>query len=209
MADEPEKMSINVYTNQKDPILKAENSSNEYILRMNEEYNNINAELRFKVQELRNIIDDLENDNDKQDSSIRYMRGMIKNYIELVKLHKSIISKRKDLTKVDNKELKLFDNYCDDIQNVMTCSFFLYMFNSTILLYLDILSVMSIWQISLNICICVFSSVHFYNMSKYYNLFGKDYKIVQNIVGSIEEQVVQVKEIESSSDFLSEYIDNL
>ena len=78
MSEEQEKMSINVYTNNKDSIMKSDNSTHEYIMKLNEEYNNNNIKLRFKVQELRDKIDNLEDENDRYDTSIRYMKGMIK-----------------------------------------------------------------------------------------------------------------------------------
>jgi hypothetical protein len=209
MSDELEKMSINVYTNQKESILKSDNSCNDYILKMNEEYNNCNIQMRLKIKELRNINDDLESDNDKQDSSIRYMRGMMKNYIELVQLYKYIVTKKDDLRKIDNKELKRYDNYCHDLLDVTTFSFFFYLFNSVVFLYLDMLSIMDIVQNTINICICLVSSSYFYNMGRYDNLFLRDFNIVHNIVDSIKEDVAKIKQIESSSDFLDEFIDNI
>ncbi len=209
MSTEPEKMSINVYTTHKDSILKSDNSSNEYILKMNEELNKSNSELRLKVQELRNMIDDLESETDKQDSSIRYMRGMIKNYIELNNLHKSIMVKKNSLSKIDSNELNTFDSYCNDVRDAAMCATLLYMFNNIVFLYFDMVSILGVIQNIFSIFICVFSSCHLYQIGKYYNIFGKDYKVVNNIIKNIDDDIVKIKEIESSSDFLSEYVDNL
>ena len=117
MEGEHDKMSINVYTNQKEPIMKADNSSTEYILKMNEEYNNRYVDMQLKIQELRHSYDELEITTDKQDSSIRYMRGMLKNYVELRDLYKSMVGRREELTKIDNKELKMYDTYCMSVYN--------------------------------------------------------------------------------------------
>ena len=127
MSNEPEKMSINVFTNQKDAIMKGDNSScNEYILRMNEEYNNSNIDLRIKIQEMKSEMDDLEDCNDKQETSLRYMRGVLKNYVELKILYKSVCNRRCDYNKFCDKELRLSDEYLNNYYRMIVSSVFVY-----------------------------------------------------------------------------------
>tara|TARA_A100001015_G_C14996058_1_gene716257 strand:- start:1108 stop:1737 length:630 start_codon:yes stop_codon:yes gene_type:complete len=209
MEGEHEKMSINVYTNQKESIMKADNSSTEYVLKMNEEYNNRHVDMQLKIQELRHSYEDLENTTDKQDSSIRYMRGMLKNYVELRDLYKSMVERREELTKINNKELKLYDTYCLNVYNSFLFFMFLYFVNNLVLIYAGIISASVFIKSVLSMIICGGASIQYYDIGRMYNNIGKDYNLIEKMATGIDEDLAKIKEIEDGSDFLSEYIDGM
>lgn len=209
MSNEPEKMSINVFTTNKESIMKSENSSTEFIIKQNEEYNNSNVTLRIELVQLRNDMERLEEDNDKQDTSIRYMRGMLKNYVELKGLYKSIVESREKLAKIDAKELKMYDKYCIDQGLCIMFFIFLFIMNNLVFVYMGVMPLRVLMKMMLSVVICGSVSCQYYGLNEQMKNMGKDYNLVKNVVEGIDESLVKIKKIESSSDFLSEYIDGL
>lgn len=209
MSNEPEKMSINVFTTNKDSIMKSENSSTEFIIKQNEEYNNSNVKLRIELVQLRTDMERLEDDNDKQGTSIRYMRGMLKNYVELKGLYKSIVESREKLAKIDAKELKMYDKYCIDQGLCIMFFIFLFIMNNLVFVYMGVMPLRVLMKMMLSVVICGSVSCQYYGLNEQMKNMGKDYNFVKNVVEGIDESLVKIKKIESSSDFLSEYIDSL
>ena len=209
MSDETEKMSINVYTTNKDSILKADNSSTEYILKLNEEYNNTNVELRLKISELRDTIDELESTNDKQDSSMRYMRGMLKNYVELKMLYKGISDKNDSLYKINDKELKLYNKYFDTYFNMLFACICMYYTSLMCFVYLGYMNLNMVIISFIRITGCINICIKYYNIESY-DLGNREIcEVVKRISEGIKEDKDNIKKIEDGSDFLTEYIDNL
>ena len=76
-----DKVNINIYDDNKARINNADNSTQEYIILMNEELNNKILILNTELDEKNNEISILECDQDKNEKSITYMRGMLKNLV--------------------------------------------------------------------------------------------------------------------------------
>ena len=198
MSIEPEKMSINVFTNQKEKIMKSDQSCNEYILRMNEEYNNSNIELRLKVEDLNVKIDNLENDNDKQDSSIRYMKGLLKNYVELKMLYKTMNNKRVDYIKFNDKCIK-------EYYYLIFMCVAMYYVNLVIFLFVDIITIQTIFAALISLAISLGFCFNYYHMDRQLH----NNKQIVNINDELKKDNKNIEEIEDGCDFISEYIDNL
>jgi hypothetical protein len=207
MSEEQEKMSINVYTNNKDSIMKSDNSTHEYIMKLNEEYNNNNIKLRFKVQELRDKIDNLEDENDRYDTSIRYMKGMIKNYVELRDLYKKMNKRRNELNKLDMKEIEKYKEYMkvyEHMNEMCLCVYYGCMF---FYLYMGFVDYRYIWLSMFTLASSVYCLQVYYNINMYKE--GKNINIINAINLGINEDDKNIKDIEGGNDFLDDYIDNL
>lgn len=203
---EPETMSINVFTNNKESILKSDNSSNEYILKMNEEYNNNNIKLNYELQDLKHVVNNLESENDKNETSIRYMRGMLKNYVELKLLYKSVSDRRFECNKLYNKDINNMDKYNTDMYQTIILSIFIYYLTMIVNVYFENTSIYDIFvSVSILISSIIFST-------KYYNLnpnITLNHLTIDSIKDDINKSLTDIKVIEDSNNFLDEYIDNI
>jgi hypothetical protein len=208
MSEEVDKMSINVFTNNREEILKSDNSSTEYILKMNESLTNSIIDLRLKVQELRNKVDELETENDKQDSSMRYMRGMLNNFVELVELYKSVSNRKGDINKVNDKELEFYCGYSNRMFDAYYMTLILYIFSNIVGCYFEFVDISTICKGCCSIVICALVSFQYCELIDDHT-FTDNPKLINAIVNGIEDDTKKIKEIESSSDFISDYIDCL
>ena len=207
MSDEPEKMSINVFTSKREEIMKSDNSSNEYILKMNEELHNSNIELRIQMQEMKSQIEDLENELDKNDASLRYMRGVLKNYVELKLLYKSLCAKKTDYNKFCDKELKLSDEYINNYYNMIVSCMCMFLMSMLLFMNFNLISLESMLYIVISMVSSFGATYNYYDIdSEFKNI---NYNIADNITQNIKEEMKKIKEIEDGNDFLSEYINNI
>lgn len=206
MSEEQEKMSINVFTNHRETIMKSDNSTHEFILRLNEEYNNENIKLRLKVQELRNKIDDLENDNDRYETSVRYMKGMLKNYVELRDLYRKMNERRKDLSELDMKHLQIYKEYNSVSDNISERCMHIYYICMLFYLYMGLIDYKYILLSIVTLVSSLYYLQMYYDITKYvYN----DSQKVDDLRVGIKDDNKSIKEIENGNDFLDEYIDNM
>ena len=206
MSTELETMSINVFTNNKEAIMKTDNSTHEYILKLNEEYNNENIKLRLKVQELRNKIDDIEGENDRFETSNRYMKGLLKNYIELKDLYKKINNRRQDLSNLDMKQIRLYKDYNTVCENIYERCMNIYYISMLVYLYIGLIDYKYILLSLVTFVSSLYYLQVYYDINKYkYD----DYKIVEELKLNIKKDNKNISEIENGNDFLEEYIDNI
>tara|TARA_Y100001980_G_C14532432_1_gene308557 strand:- start:702 stop:1322 length:621 start_codon:yes stop_codon:yes gene_type:complete len=206
MSTELETMSINVFTNNKEAIMKTDNSTHEYILKLNEEYNNENIKLRLKVQELRNKIDDIEGENDRFETSNRYMKGLLKNYIELKDLYKKINNRRQDLSNLDMKQIRLYKDYNTVCENIYERCMNIYYISMLVYLYMGLIDYKYILLSLVTFVSSLYYLQVYYDINKYkYD----DYKIVEELKLNIKKDNKNISEIENGNDFLEEYIDNI
>jgi len=78
-------------------------SHERYIILMNETLQTENRVLTKRNSELEKRIDELEEENENYDTSKRYTRGLLKNFVELERLHSKISDNNKK-TLVDVKK---------------------------------------------------------------------------------------------------------
>ena len=83
--------NINIFEKNKDVVRKADNSSQEYIILQNEALTNQNKGFIVEIQQLKIQIDELEEESDRYEKSKTYMRGLLKNFVEMNKDRNLII----------------------------------------------------------------------------------------------------------------------
>ena len=94
--DSTKKETINIFlknndnTTDKNDILKDSTPYERYIIQMNETLQIDNRNLVKEVNDLEKKNNELEEENESYDTSKRYTRGLLKNLVELEKLHSQI-----------------------------------------------------------------------------------------------------------------------
>jgi hypothetical protein len=184
--------------NAKDNTLKDSTPYERYIILINETLQAENRKLSSEIHDLEKNVSQLEEENETYDNSKRYTRGLLKNLVELEKLHSQISMKRK-LMFLDSKDYiqKYFKKYIYFFR-VLEC---------------------------IMICLCaviyhnnVFDSIQFSLFSMFFispiilteMIFSKfDLPKYTDDINEIKEIEDKIKKISDSQDFLSDYIDNL
>jgi len=192
---------VNIYfTNDKtrDNTLKDSTPYERYIILMNENLQSENRKLCSDNNELEKRISELEEENESYDNSKRYTRGLLKNLVELEKLHSEISAKRK-LMFLDSKNYitKYFKKYIYRFRILETFLICL----SAIIYHNNIFTYKHFFLFSIFfITPMVFTEIIF-------NKF--DLPVYTNDIEMIKETEEKIKKISDSQDFLSDYIDNL
>jgi hypothetical protein len=165
---------------------------------MNEMLQTENRKLTSEIHELEKNIGQLEEENETYDNSKRYTRGLLKNLVELEKLHAQVSGKRK-LMFLDSKDYinKYFNKYIY-LFRVLECMLVVF---SAVIYHINIFNSI---QFSLFSVFFVFPVI-FTEM-----IFNKfDLPKYTNDIEVIKEIEDKIKKISDSQDFLSDYIDNL
>ena len=192
---------VNIYfTNDKarDNTLKDSTPYERYIILMNESLQSENKKLCSENNVLESRISELEEENELYDNSKRYTRGLLKNLVELEKLHSEISAKHK-LMFLDSKNYinSYFKKYIYQFRIFETFLFCL----SAIIYHNNIFSYKQFLLFSIFfITPVVFTEIIFNKFDL--PLYTKDIEI-------IKETEEKIKKISDSQDFLSDYIDNL
>lgn len=93
MSIESKTESINIYLRDQDTktrILSDLSAERKYIILQNDTLQAENKTLNSKINELENQIDELETDSGKMERSMTYIKGMLKNFVEVDKLYRII-----------------------------------------------------------------------------------------------------------------------
>lgn len=184
--------------NAKDNTLKDSTPYERYIILINETLQVENRKLSSEIHELEKNVGQLEEENESYDNSKRYTRGLLKNLVELEKMHSQISAKHK-LMFLDSKDYiqKYFKKYIyffRVLECIMICL-------SAVIYHNNIFDTM---QFSLFSIFFIFPLV-FTEM-----IFSKfDLPKYSNDIDTIKEIEDKIKKIRDSQDFLSDYIDNL
>ena len=184
--------------NTKDNTLKDSTPYERYIILINETLQAENRKLSSEIHELEKNIGQLEEENESYDNSKRYTRGLLKNLVELEKMHSQISAKHK-LMFLDSKDYvqKYFKKYIyffRVLECIMIClSAVIYHNNVFDSIQFSLFSIFFIFPL-------IFTEMIFskFDSPKYIN----DIEIIKEIEDKI-------KKIKDSQDFLSDYIDNL
>ncbi len=145
---ETKPLNINI-TQGGEEIIKNNPTSNtfkDYIIKNNQDLNQENKDLQLKIKDLENELSSKEDENDKYDERIRYMKGLlvnlheIKNYALKIKDHqKELVGKYKQMTnrliKNDKDVSNFFVNYFWSVWVIMILDvlFFQFYLNTSIL----------------------------------------------------------------------------
>lgn len=205
-------INISVYENNKEKINNADNSYQEYIIQNNEFINNRNKEYIIQIKDIQNDLDTIEDENDKLEKRITYMRGFLHNSNQIIK--------------AKEKYIKLFFNYHKNIYeytNVLNKNILIFIKSLYLLFSLFYIILVSFWIFgSINFFIIIYNTIFLILASVisilYYNVNIKYYIDFDNTVNSfnistlegkkqIDFESNKIKELISSNDNISEYID--
>lgn len=210
----PNNISISVYEGNKERIQNADNSSQEYIILQNEELNKQNRDFIVQITEKDTHIEELEIDNDKMETSIKNMRGVMHNFSAKIKKQTQIIklqdNKYKDLrdyAKVVNDFVKIISDY-PNMYIMITLS---------LLITSYILGLITLWQSF------IYLLFNFINFSIICSHLKSNHDVVRNVdknTESMNQKTInynnnircleaEILEIDRSNNFIEEYIDNI
>ena len=103
--------NVNIYLGQsteKDKVLADASPHERYIILMNETLQVDNRRLAGTVTDLESQVEELESDNSSMEKSKTYMKGLLKNFIEMTKWYKEICTHHDDIRAGIIQDLKAF-----------------------------------------------------------------------------------------------------
>jgi len=174
-----EKVSIIMpsHMNNEIPI---QNTESKYIIEMNKHLLEKDAQLNIELQEVKVERDLFEDEVDKHEKSTQYMRGLLKNFVEINETNKKIEAEYKKHIKAQEIEINLFKMY----------------------LIVGSLSTMILSMYFAYACIGIFVS----GIAGYWSYHSQTPGIHMKNTKNYKRNI---KKIEDACDFLNEYIDNL
>ena len=200
--DSTKKETINIFlknnNDNTNDILKDSTTYERYIIQMNETLQIDNRNLVKEVHDLEEKKNLLEEENESYDTSKRYTRGLLKNLVELQKLHSQITFNTKFILLENDKYIKNFYNnqkYYFRLLEYFFIILFSFIFNLNLFTYLQFF----IFSISIG-------SVFIYNEYMFYIFNIPDFNLERQKIIDVEQEI---KKIDDSQDFLNEYIDCL
>lgn len=179
----------NIYLNSetvKNKVFKDSTPQTRYIILMNDTLQAENRNLNNRITELEIKQSEMEEEADKADTSKRYIKGLLKNLVELEKMRDEISKISKNIT------YNIKNNY-NKLLNTVTIIIMILIFTPIIYfnyyqLFSIIILIFYLVKNKLKLTICP----EFYDENK-----------------KINEIEFEIKKIKDTQDFLSEYIDNL
>ena len=198
---------INIYKDNKETINSSNNSTESYIIQVNEELNNKNRDLLQELETLKSEKESLEEDNEKMEKSSTYQRGLLHNLSELNKLEYTITSKQKELQKLLFDENEKIEKHIRDFEydiKLFMCFCGVIILFQCILGIIDIVSGITIISeiIGLLYMCGIYTKIKYVSEPK--NELNK-----KTIIEFIEFKNKEIKKIKNSSDFLEDYIDTI
>ena len=183
-------------------IIESASASEKYIIFMNGSLQAENKDLRIKMDSITNERDELLDDNEKFDTSKRYTKGLLKNLVEIEKLHDQV---KKIYINIHEKrvqdEKKLLETFFKSL-NVLKIIFSVLF---AVIMHLDLINYVYVFSFFFLTIVCILMAesvgrhIRYILSSSYTNL----------LIDSIHKKESEIKVIKDSQDFLDEYIDNL
>ena len=209
---EQKNIHINIIEPGKDALEKSNNKSETYIILMNEELNNKNREQIEEIKDLNSQIIDLEDQSDRTEKSVIYMRGLLKNFVELKNMQISL--NKLYVNKYTNNIQKL-DFINKFILNLNECIKIIPVVSAIILSLIFLMEIINLYEILMYIFIIgiiglitiyytKISTELFYNYNKFKCNVDELNKTYNQQIKTLENKI---KKIEDGNDFLNEYID--
>ena len=174
-----EKVSI-IMPTPKDNIVSIQNTESRYIIEMNKHLLEKESQLKDTLQEVKVERDQFEEEVDKHEKSSQYMRGLLKNFVEINNTNKTIEAEYKKHLKAQENEIRLFKIYLI-IGAFSTLIFPMYFAYASISIFIG-------------------------GFSGYYTQHSHTSKVY---LKNIKNHKQSIKKIEDACDFLNDYIDNL
>lgn len=175
-----------------------------YIINQNQKLEHTGKEQRDKIGELTESNKELEEELDRREPQITYMRGLLKNFIAIDELQKEIY---KQQNQYHTEMMKLRTMTRQRERRV-----FAYLFFALSLLFPVTLLPFSLVNVSL--AVCFYSSVFgflYTSFAKYANspVFSRQEERAIERMSVVVAKVKELKDLRISCDFLNEYVDNL
>ena len=187
----------------KDDTLKNASSYEKYIILINETLQTENRNLSKEIKEVEQNNDDLQDQIDKSDTTIRYMRGLLKNLVELDRLRITINDNYDDFI-VKNKDNTLY--YIEYIKK------FQIMYRISALIFIAILYQMNADYKTIIFILCTNLLNFVYSEFVYYHFECSNHKNINTHIALTNknfETNKEIKKITDAQDFLYDYIDYL
>ena len=214
MPEDPKNNNINLYLTDESKMQRVfgdsdpDPSKNYVILQLDKVQKRL-LELERLNAELSKMTENSEEEQDRLDEKIRYMRGKLKNFVELRNMEKSISEKVTELNvlisdhnkDLENRFVKMVLFICSEWSLSVFEYFFLWCFgkltvgNIALLNILNGVSIMAYGKMN------PFEYIEFYGNFK---LFAENRKIV---LAGIETSKKEIKKTDEANDYISEFID--
>jgi hypothetical protein len=209
---EKKNIHINIIEQGKDDLETSNNKSETYIILMNEELNNKNREQIEEIKDLNSQIVELENQSDRSEKSITYMRGLLKNFVELknmlINLNKLYLDKYNN----SNQKMDFINKFIIELNQFVKIIPFV---SGLILSFTFLMGMISIYEILmymflLGITVLILMAYTKISIELFYN-FDKFKSNVDELTKHYNVKIVSleniIKKVEDGNDFLNEYID--
>jgi len=218
MDQDDKNVNINVFTENKEKIMQADNSCQEYILLCNEQLQYTLNVQNEETKQLQDYLNELETNSDRTEKTITYMRGLLKNFVQIRNLEKKIQDFEINQSNFYKEENKMKSESIVEYVKSVKQALLIYVFINLIFMVFNIISMtmfisQSVFMCSFLWCVQLTSPIQInlatnnYNLLKINKLINKlDTKPLALEYKRLKEEVL---EIENSIDFLDEYIDGL
>lgn len=208
--EETNPVHINIYKENQNSIDTSSNRTEAYIILSNEELNNKNRDLLEKVAEINAEKDILEDENERMEKSITYQRGLLHNFNTLNKLERLNSSNQENISKKYQEQIKELENLSKEKDNE---GIKLFGYLGVMLLLqtsFGILDSMIIVILSINIITVVYILMYVTTIKTNPKNINSSFNEKRNQLNKdIEKNKTEIKSIMDSSDFISDYIENM
>lgn len=178
-----------------------------YIVSLNEKLLDENKKLRQDIAELQSEHDTTETELDQREKQVTYMRGLLKNFVELDTLKQNVADEYKLLSADTQKLQNVFEKTQRNqhLGSIAYVSFLLLIFVLQLIFELNTMEIM----IS---CFLVDTSIRFYFYRQYNE--NTNYKerigmFCKSRLDKIQNSTNEIERIMKGCDFLNEYIDSI
>ena len=199
--DSHPKESVNIFfkSNQDETrVMENASSSEKYIILQNEILQKENRALRNSIKNLKTLNSEMEDQIDSNDQSKRYIKGLLKNLVELEKLRAEVQSKN---TKMRSETHTIVSSFKENSEkHIKYLKTFIFIF-FCILWEFHLLNIKHFITILSPTLICLAFII---NMNSKLQLPSFETELE-----SISQTEEEIKKITDAQDFLSEHIDSL
>ena len=212
--EEEKNIHINIIKNGKEAIDKSTNKSETYIILMNEELNNKNREQIEEIKDLNSQIVDLEDQSDRSEKSITYMRGLLKNMIGVKNMVLSLNKLYTEKYKNNNEKMEFINKFIIDLNLSIRI---LPLVSGLVLLFTFLMDMINLYEILVSIfvfgltglIILTYTKINTQLFLKYDSFQSEVEKLNNDYDVQIKELRLKIKKVEDSNDFLNEFVDNI
>jgi hypothetical protein len=178
--------------------------STNYIIQLNQQLLLGNRELIMENNSLKKItehkddeLDDKENDIGRTEKSNIYLKSLLKNFLEMSKLYQEVSDNRKFISDNNYNFLKIFKKEIKEIRYILLCIYGL----------LLAISFMIIQSYIIFFILIIFSILPICVIEYYISVFQLPKYREQEL--NIKDIYKKIKELDSSQDYIHEFIDQI